>query len=101
MAKMFRLQNYNEFKDSVRWHDYFSIMVNEFPVLVRKYDLRIQMTSLLLWFRSWVLKFISELESTEMNRTVLKKLGNWLVPFKNVLTKCPLIRSSRRKTASS
>ena len=37
-GKMFKLQNYNEFKH-VRWHDYFSIMVNEFPViLVRKYD---------------------------------------------------------------
>lgn len=34
----FRLQNYNEFKH-VRWHDYFSFMINEFPVvLVRKYD---------------------------------------------------------------
>ena len=39
MAKMFKFQNYNEFKDSVRWHDFFSIMVNEFPViLIRKYD---------------------------------------------------------------
>lgn len=36
---MFKLQNYNEFKNGVRWHDYFAIMVNEFPViLVRKYD---------------------------------------------------------------
>ena len=35
----FTTQNYNEFKDGVRWHDYFAIMVNEFPViLVRKYD---------------------------------------------------------------
>ena len=35
----FTTQNYNEFKDGVRWHDYFSIMVNEFPViLIRKYD---------------------------------------------------------------
>jgi hypothetical protein len=35
----FRLQNYNEFKDGVRWHDYFAIVINEFPViLVRKYD---------------------------------------------------------------
>ena len=32
-------QNYNEFKNGVRWHDYFSIMINEFPVvLVRKYN---------------------------------------------------------------
>lgn len=35
----FTTQNYNEFKDGVRWHDYFSIMIHEFPViLVRKYD---------------------------------------------------------------
>ena len=36
---MFLRQNYNEFKDGVRWHDYFSFIVNEFSiVLVRKYD---------------------------------------------------------------
>lgn len=36
---MFHLQNYNEFKKGVRWHDYVAIMINEFPVLlVRKYD---------------------------------------------------------------
>jgi|LakMenEpi03Aug12_release.lakeMendotaPanAssembly.Ray.scaffolds.fasta_scaffold6185995_1 hypothetical protein len=36
---MIKLQNYNEFKNGVRWHDYFTIMVNEFPIiLVRKYD---------------------------------------------------------------
>lgn len=36
---MFRMQNYNEFKGHVRWHDYFAIMVNEFPVvLVRRYE---------------------------------------------------------------
>ena len=36
---MFQLQNYNEFKDGVRWHDYLAIMINEFPVvLVRRYD---------------------------------------------------------------
>lgn len=35
----FRLQNYNEFRQHVRWHDYFSIMINEFSViLVRKYS---------------------------------------------------------------
>ena len=35
----FTLKNYNEFKGSVRWHDYISIMFNEFPViLVRRYD---------------------------------------------------------------
>lgn len=35
----FTKQNYNEFKSGVRWHDYFAIMINEFPVLlVRKYD---------------------------------------------------------------
>jgi hypothetical protein len=34
----FRLQNYNEF-NHFRWHDYFSIVINEFPVvLVRKYE---------------------------------------------------------------
>ena len=34
----FLLQNYNEFQH-VRWHDYFSIVINEFAViLVRKYD---------------------------------------------------------------
>ena len=36
---MFTMQNYNEFKGQIRWHDYFSIMVNEFPViLIRRYD---------------------------------------------------------------
>lgn len=35
----FNFQNYNEFKSGVRWHDYISILINEFPViLVRKYD---------------------------------------------------------------
>lgn len=35
----FRLQNYNEFRNHVSWHDYFTIMVNEFAViLVRRYD---------------------------------------------------------------
>jgi hypothetical protein len=35
---VFRLQNYNEFKVKTRWHDYLSIMINEFAVLnVRKY----------------------------------------------------------------
>jgi len=39
MKKMFSLQNYNEFNQHVRWHDYISIMFNEFPViLVRRYD---------------------------------------------------------------
>ena len=34
-----RLQNYNEFKGPMRWHDYLSVMVHEFPiVLVRRYD---------------------------------------------------------------
>ena len=38
-SKMFRLQNYNEFRNHVRWHDYIAIIVNEFPVvLVRRYD---------------------------------------------------------------
>lgn len=36
---MFQLQNYNEFKTRIRWHDYFGIMINEFPlVLIRRYD---------------------------------------------------------------
>ena len=31
--------NYNEFKSHVRWHDYFSLMINEFPILlIRRYD---------------------------------------------------------------
>lgn len=35
----FKLQNYNEFNSWMRWHDYFSIMINEFPViLIRRYD---------------------------------------------------------------
>ena len=34
----FNLQNCNDFK-SVSWHDYFSIIVNEFAILlIRKYD---------------------------------------------------------------
>ncbi len=36
----FRLQNYNEFKDGIGWHDYFSFIINEFAILlVRKYEL--------------------------------------------------------------
>jgi SRSO17 transposase len=36
---MIRWQNYNEFRGWVRWHDYFSFMVNEFAILlVRRYD---------------------------------------------------------------
>ena len=36
----FRLKNYNEFRYWwIRWHDYISIMINEFPILlVRRYD---------------------------------------------------------------
>ena len=35
----FYLQNYNEFKNHVRWHDYFSLSVNEFHIFTfRKYD---------------------------------------------------------------
>lgn len=35
----FKLQNYNEFKHWVRWYDYFSIMIHEFPVILfRRYD---------------------------------------------------------------
>ncbi len=30
---------YNEYKSGIRIHDYFSIMINQFPILVvRKYD---------------------------------------------------------------
>ena len=36
---IFQLQNYNEFKNGVRWHDYVSLVLNEFAVvLVRRYD---------------------------------------------------------------
>ena len=35
----FPKQNYNEFKSWVRWHDYVSVMVHEFPLLLaRRYD---------------------------------------------------------------
>lgn len=38
MFNTFKLQNYNEFK-GVRWHDYFTIMINEFSVIqIRRYD---------------------------------------------------------------
>jgi hypothetical protein len=34
----FSRQNYNEFRD-VRWHDYISLIVDEFPILlIRRYD---------------------------------------------------------------
>lgn len=33
-----KLTNYNEFDVWIRWHDYVSVIVNEFPVvLVRRY----------------------------------------------------------------
>jgi hypothetical protein len=36
---MFKLQNYNEFKQELRWHDYVNVMINEFAILlVRKYE---------------------------------------------------------------
>jgi hypothetical protein len=36
--KRFTKQNYNEFRD-VRWHDYLSLIVDEFAVLlIRRYD---------------------------------------------------------------
>jgi hypothetical protein len=39
MKVKFALQNYNEFKDGLRWHDYISIIINEFPIFViRRYD---------------------------------------------------------------
>lgn len=39
MFKTFKLQNYNEFNGPVRWHDYFTIMINEFSVIqIRRYD---------------------------------------------------------------
>jgi len=33
-------KNYNEFRNVwLRWHDYVSIMINEFPILqIRRYD---------------------------------------------------------------
>ncbi len=35
----FSLQNYNEFHTWIRWHDYLSLIINEFPViLIRRYD---------------------------------------------------------------
>jgi hypothetical protein len=35
----FTKQNYNEFKYHLRWHDYISIIINEFPIfLIRRYD---------------------------------------------------------------
>ena len=35
----FQLKGYNEFRHHIRWHDYISIIVHEFPVLlIRKYD---------------------------------------------------------------
>lgn len=34
-----KFQNYNEFRDGVRWHDYCSLIINEFAIfLVRRYD---------------------------------------------------------------
>jgi hypothetical protein len=31
--------NYNEFKSPVRWHDYVSVIIHEFPILlIRRYD---------------------------------------------------------------
>jgi len=42
----FKWQNYNEFHSEVRWHDYVSVMINEFPILlVRRYDWVIEMQS--------------------------------------------------------
>lgn len=35
----FKLQNYNEFRENMAWHDYVSVIINEFPiVLVRRYE---------------------------------------------------------------
>ena len=35
----FQLQNYNEFRENMAWHDYVSVIINEFPiVLVRRYE---------------------------------------------------------------
>ncbi len=34
-----KFQNYNEFHDWMRWHDYVSVIIHEFPLLlVRRYD---------------------------------------------------------------
>jgi len=35
----FRLQQYHEFKNDIRWHDYFAAIINEFHILsFRRYD---------------------------------------------------------------
>lgn len=34
-----KFQNYNEFHDWVRWHDYVAAIIHEFPILlIRRYD---------------------------------------------------------------
>jgi hypothetical protein len=59
----FTLKNYNEFKGPVRWHDYISIMFNEFPViLVRRYD----------WFDTERYTFMVQL----FGLRVYQKIGN-------------------------
>lgn len=59
----FTLKNYNEFKGTVRWHDYISIMFNEFPViLVRRYD----------WFDTERYTFMVQLFGFK----VYQKIGN-------------------------
>jgi hypothetical protein len=39
MKMNFQWQNHNDFKTPISWHDYVSVIVNEFPILlVRRYD---------------------------------------------------------------
>lgn len=60
---VFTLKNYNEFKGPVCWHDYISIMFNEFPVvLVRRYD----------WFDTERYTFMVQLFGFK----VYQKIGN-------------------------
>jgi hypothetical protein len=58
----FRWQNYNEFKSGVRWHDYVSCIIHEFPLLlVRRYDwmekesstLIVELLGFQLYLRVW------------------------------------------------
>jgi hypothetical protein len=60
--KRFHLQNYNEFKSKMRWHDYFAFVLHEFPVLlIRRYDwmdeerstLKIQLLGWKVYQRIW------------------------------------------------
>jgi hypothetical protein len=84
---MFRLQNYNEFKDSVRQHDYFSIKVNEFMnwygKLAGRYEWQVYLST------DTGLKFISGRKILEWIALPAKEAAKVHL-FKNVLTKCTL-----------